>query len=388
MNFLENPSRFGTGHKANALCVVGGVCLVLSSFWIAGCGMAGAPQPPSLKLPVPAEDLTAVRSGRSVTLHWTMPRKSTDHLLLKGPVPAGICWREGAGGCQSAGQASGDPGAKNDFQAILPMSLQSGEPRPVSFYVELKSPQGRSAGLSNPAAVLAGEAPGPVLGLAAEARADGVALTWTDAEKPEDRNSPIRLHRKLVTQGTPKSSAAAQRSKENPTGLMKPATEALLQDLLVEAPQGAETPGALDKTARFGNVYEYTAQRLYRVTIGGKPMELAGEVSQPIRISVVDTFPPAVPQGLVAVYVQEEKTIDLSWDPDSEEDLAGYIVYRSEAESGQWMRVSPEQAVAGTAYRDSTVEVGHRYRYAVTAIDLTGHESQRSKEARESVPNQ
>jgi hypothetical protein len=42
--------------------------------------------------------------------------------------------------------------------------------------------------------------------------------------------------------------------------------------------------------------------------------------------------------------------------------------------------------VATPAYRDTTVEPGHRYRYAVSAIDLTGHESKRSAEAEEPVP--
>jgi fibronectin type 3 domain-containing protein len=43
--------------------------------------------------------------------------------------------------------------------------------------------------------------------------------------------------------------------------------------------------------------------------------------------------------------------------------------------------------VAGPAFHDAEVEAGHSYSYAVTAIDLGGHESDRSAEAQEAVPN-
>jgi fibronectin type 3 domain-containing protein len=123
-----------------------------------------------------------------------------------------------------------------------------------------------------------------------------------------------------------------------------------------------------------------------RITIGDKALELPGEVSTPVRVDFVDTFPPAVPQGLAAVLVPEEKTIDLSWQPDTEPDLAGYIVYRTENDTG-WHRISGQPPIPSPAYRDTSVEPGHSYRYAVTAIDQTGHESERSSPTTESVPN-
>ena len=211
-------------------------------------------------------------------------------------------------------------------------------------------------------------------------RADGVALHWDGGDA-----GPVRLHRKLLTPPVAKKAAS---------GPMQPETEPLLQDLFVEVPAAGEKAGALDHTARFGESYEYTAQRVERVTVhsadGAKQLELAGEISAPIRVDVTDVFPPTVPQGLVAVLVPEEKTIDLSWQPDSDSytdrDLAGYVVYRAEADS-EWQRISGSQPVAGSAYRDRAIEPGHSYRYAVSAIDQTGHESKRSAEAQESFPN-
>ncbi|HEX4320687.1 MAG TPA: fibronectin type III domain-containing protein [Acidobacteriaceae bacterium] len=346
-----------------------------------GCGTPGPPQPPSLQLPQPVTDLTAVRAGDSVTLHWTMPRKTTDHLRLKSPVTAQVCWREKGDSCQRVGETAFAPGAASAFVATLPDSLSQGDARPVSWFVELKNSKGHSAGPSNNAEVLAGKAPNAIAGLAAEVRADGVALHWNDGE-----SGSVRLHRKLL-------SAPAQPvpNAKPKNALAQPEAEPLLSDLFVEA----STAGALDRTAKFGASYEYTAQRVRRVMLQGKPLELAGPVSAPIRIDVADAFPPSVPQGLVAVLVPEEKTIDLSWQPDTDSytdrDLAGYIVYRAEAgqqESSQdWKRISGSQPLPGPAYRDTQVTPGHQYRYAVTAIDLGGHESKRSHEARESVPN-
>jgi hypothetical protein len=363
-------------------------CGLASLAILTGCGTPGAPQPPSLKLPEQVEDLSAVRAGQMVTLHWTSPKKTTDHLPIKGNVPVQVCWRLGKAGCQAAGQTTVVPGAAGEFSAALPAELTSGEARAVSYFVELKSPRGRSAGLSNEAPILAGAAPAAVTGLSAEVRADGVALHWTSAG-----TTPVRLHRRLLEDA---ASAASKKTKEQgktKNGLTTPSPEPVDRDLLVDTASRAD--GALDATARFGARYDYSAQRVDRVTLkDGKTLELAGENSVPVRVDVVDNFPPAVPKELVAVAAAAEKTIDLSWQPDTESDLAGYIVYRTgsgEAADGNgvsdWMRISGPQPVTTAAYRDTAVEPGHTYRYSVSAIDLTGHESKRSVEARESLPN-
>ena len=380
MKLVLNPDRAKAGVAA-ILCLAwaGVLCLVFVN--LSGCGAPGAPQPPSLKLPERVTDLTAVRTGNSVTLHWTMPKKTTDHLMIKGAVRVTICRRETTGACVAAGEVSFAPQAVAEFHEALPAALHAGQPRQLAYFVELKSPKGRSAGLSNVAAVLAGSAPAAVVGLTAEVRADGVALHW-DGGGPGAGSGAVRLHRRLLTPPAPEKKPAS--------GPMQPEAEPLLRDLFVEAPAAGPKSGALDQTAHFGESYEYTAQRVEQVTVDGadgqKSLELAGEVSAPIHVDVVDIFPPAVPQGLVAVLVAEEKTVDLSWQPDSEEDLAGYIVYRSES-GGDWKRISESRPLIGPAYRDATVELGHSYRYAVSAIDLTGHESKRSAEAEETVPN-
>jgi fibronectin type 3 domain-containing protein len=145
----------------------------------------------------------------------------------------------------------------------------------------------------------------------------------------------------------------------------------------------------LDKDIRFGESYEYRAQRVARVTVNGKTLELAGPLSPPERIDAVNILPPAVPRGLAAVATAGENgagpAIDLSWQPDAEADLAGYIVYRREGNAG-WQRISSAQPVVGPGYQDANVQPGHTYEYAVSAIDQEGHESARSAAAEEAVP--
>jgi hypothetical protein len=348
---------------------------------ITGCGTPGAPLPPSLKLPDQVQDLSAARTGNQVSLTWTMPKKNTDKLLLKGNIPVRVCRKEGSGGCISAAdQLQLAPGADGVFTESLPLALATGEPRSLTYFVELKNHNGRSAGLSNEAVVLAGEAPGPVTGLAAQVRKAGIALNWTPERtaSQESTGTAIRLHRKLLTPLATKP----------PQGPLAPPPELVEQSLLVDS--GAQPGRALDKNIRFGQIYEYRAQRVARITVNGQTLELAGELSAPIRVEALDIFPPAVPTSLSAVATAgdnagAETSIDLSWQPVTDPDLAGYAVYRSESGSA-WRRISPSQPIVPPAYHDAQVQPGHTYSYSVSAIDQGGHQSARSAETEETVP--
>jgi fibronectin type 3 domain-containing protein len=159
------------------------------------------------------------------------------------------------------------------------------------------------------------------------------------------------------------------------------------ETLLVE--EGAEQGRAMDTTIRFGESYEYRAQRVSRVAVEGKTLELAGEFSAAVVVEAKDVFPPAVPMGLAAVATGGGNggapAIDLSWQADPDPGLAGYVVYRREGE-GEWQRISPATASIAPVFHDAGVEAGHTYRYAVGAVDKNGRESARSAEAEETVP--
>jgi fibronectin type 3 domain-containing protein len=199
-------------------------------------------------------------------------------------------------------------------------------------------------------------------------------LSWL----PDGEGAPVRLVRRLLTPPTPKSQQQ---------GPLAPVPEVLNQSMLVES--GLEQGHALDPSAHFNERYEYRAQRVARVDVNGKTLELAGELSSPIAVDVKDVFPPAVPTGLAAVASSGEDgkgpSIDLSWQPNAEADLAGYIVYRRE-EGGAWRRISPATPEIEPGFHDAQVLAGHTYQYAVSAVDKGGQESERSELAEETVP--
>ncbi len=346
--------------------------LFAAAIGMAGCGTPGAPLPPSLDLPERVTDLSAVRTGNQVTLTWIMPKRTTDRVLLKGDISAEVCWEEGSTRCVSAGGKAFAPAAPASFTGALPGPLTSGVPRPVSYYVELKNRKGKSAGLSNAAAVLAGQAPAPVTGLIAEVRKQGIVLRWNAAGS----QASIRLKRTLLNppEAQPKEGPLA--SPQEPVSL----------DLMVEPDSGA----AIDKEIRFGRSYQYQAQRIVRFTSEGKLVEFDGELSAPLQVSAEDVFPPTIPTGLAAVATGASGgapvSIDLSWLPDAEPDVAGYRVYRREGQAA-WRRISGDPPVVGPAFHDTDVQPGHAYSYAVTAVDTRGNESARSAEASDTVPS-
>jgi hypothetical protein len=353
---------------------------------IIGCGTPGAPQPPSLNLPVPVDDLSASRVGNQIALTWTMPKKNTDKLLLIGNIDVRLCRQQGAAACEStAADLALAPGAVGVFTDTLPTEYDTGAPRPLSYFVELRNHNGRTAGPSNAAFVLAGDAPAPVAGFTAEVHKTGILLRWTNSGASD--SSAIRLHRQLLT-------PSAAKPHE---GLLAPQPELLEQNLLVEDSAQSRTSvrgQTLDKGIRFGQTYEYRAQRIARITVYGKTLELAGPLSAPIRIDAQDIFPPEVPTGLAAITTTGENTaasapqyaIDLSWQPDDDVNLAGYAVYRCEGEAA-WKRISSAEPLVAPTFHDTQLQSGHNYRYAVSAIGQNGHESPRSAEAEESVPN-
>lgn len=326
--------------------------------------MVAAPQPPSLKLPQPVADLAAKRTGNEVALRWTMPKRTTDNVLLSGKQTAIVCRRVGSGPCAMLNAGKFAPEASASFLDHLPAALIAGTPRRLSYTVELKNQSGRSAGPSNAAITAAGAAPPPVDNLRARAQADGIVLSWV----PSGIEETIRIRRILIPEkNAPKAKIPAEQTLEF---------------------TGPDQGRVLDHDAVLDHTYSYTVQRIAKTTIQGHHVEVAGLPGKPAIINARDLFPPDTPTGLQAVADAEAHAIDLSWQPDTEADLAGYQVYRRDVGSS-----TPPVRVSGAmdsapSYRDTTAQLGHTYWYSVSAVDKDGNESSRSPEVEETLPQQ
>jgi hypothetical protein len=336
---------------------------------LAGCGVPGAPQPPSLELPRPVSDLSASRKGDRVTLAWTAPQETTDRATIRHPGATRICRATGAAPmaeCQAVGElpaAKFAAGAPANYVDTLPPELQQQNPLGKATYaVEAENARGRSAGLSNQVQVPLAPTLPPPDDLKAEVTAEGIALSWTGIlhqhEAPEMRHV-YRIYRRA--QGAPRATVAGE--------------------VQLHAEPAATF---LDRKVDWERRYEYWVT-VVTVLPGTPPVEVEGDDSRAVEVLAHDVFPPAVPSGLEAVYTPGAPGfIDLTWAPDTETDLAGYDVYRHE-EGAAPVKINRE-LVKAPAFRDTQVEAGHSYFYSVSAVDLRGNESGRSMETNESVP--
>lgn len=352
---------------------------------VTGCGTPGAPSAPSLKLPNPATDLAAVRSGDEVQLKWTMPKRSTDKLVLTGRQRTVILRTLQSGVTQTVAELLFDPAIATSFTDKLPPDLVSGPLRQLTYVVKFENHALQSAGGSNAAYAAAGAALAPLTGLTATTEPRGVLLHWiaVPGEQAESATEPlIRIHRRLVAPAptpTPKKDGMLKQESNNVDE----------QVLILRPPANPSNPpslgSALDTSALFDRKYRYVAERVLVATFGTRSVEVAGLASSPVDVDTRDVFPPESPVGLAAIAVPDQNAIDLSWTTNMEPDLAGYAVYRREAQ-GAWARISPEALVLAPEFRDIAIAHSHSYSYAVTAIDHNGNESERSTMVEETLP--
>jgi hypothetical protein len=135
--------------------------------------------------------------------------------------------------------------------------------------------------------------------------------------------------------------------------------------------------------------YRVLVNATAKLPSGAVPYEASA--SQPVSIFAHDIFPPAVPTGVQAVFsgnfAGQQPSIDLTWNPDTDRDLAGYFIYRRNAnDPATTIRRLNQQAIAAPAYRDPDIQPGNTYVYSISATDQRNNESARSEEASESVP--
>jgi hypothetical protein len=368
MEFPGKPSHSGVDRLFAALAAA------FLATGLSGCASPGPARPPSLHLPRPATDLTATRTGDNVILRWTTPEKTTDSLKVQPALTAEVC-RElpPATVCTPVKRLAVHPGPA-EASETLPPQLTADPAILLAYRVQLFNAKGHSAGLSTPAFAAAGAAPPPVAGLKVTPAREGAMLEW----QPQPAAATVELDRILVPAKAPQKPSAKQPLQLAPST----PTEVHLR----AGGQSSDPGGTIDPTAERGETYRYTAQRVRAITLDGHALEIRSTPSAAITAVMRDVFPPRTPTGLAAI--PSADGIDLSWEPNTEPDLAGYNVYRRQVSAtgeaiGAPTRLTPTPAPA-PAFSDRTAQPGQSYSYRVTAIDTTGNESPASTEVQES----
>lgn len=342
---------------------------------VAGCGTPGAPRAPSLGIPAPVTDLQAVRKGDNVTLTWTSPTETTDGELIRKPgkmivVRATVPGTDGATVAElplkpALKNQGGEKSTASDSLAGLLQGASSGDF--VFYTVAALSRGGVSAGPSNQVSV-------PLVStLSAPQQVNvtlvprGVALSWQTGVVPQ---GPQKLQAQFRYRVMRRLTGAAEAVKAGEVGL------------------AGESAVFVDTGIEWEKTYEYWVTSVTQWQLKGRKNEIEGADSAIIPILTHDTFAPGVPAGLQAVFsgLVHQPGIDLTWTPNTDEDLAGYNIYRRSAETAP-LKINTD-LVQTPAFHDGNVQTGGTYTYSITAVDLRGNESGRSAEASETVPKE
>jgi len=194
--------------------------------------------------------------------------------------------------------------------------------------------------------------PSPPSGVTAEVSGNQVSLTW-------EKNTASNITGYNVYRSTASFSEIASATKLNE----EPISETSYTDADVE----------------LGTTYYY---RVTAVDESGNESDLSNEVSATPQ----DASPPAPPVDLTASAVDGH--VALEWSANSEDELAGYNVYRSTSSFDEISSATKlnSSLVSATSYTDESVSRGTTYYYRLTAVDDDGNESALSTQVSTTVP--
>jgi hypothetical protein len=312
------------------------------------CGKIGPLQPPAPRGPLPASAVAARQIGDRVEIALTVPEprgsKPSQAVerteILRVAYPHGRTPPEEPDALRVRGDvvvavdaAYGKPGdrlviADPTFHQLT----EGGIGWTLRYGVRVRDERGRPSAIVVAKDLTTVPPAAAPRGLAGQASADGVRLTWAEPEGAE--NATYNVYR-------------------------GPADGRLSEHPLNEQP--LSTHDDLDMTVEDGKVYHYVVRA---VAAPGPPYRESASSNVAV-VDASDRFAPAAPSGLVAV--QEGSAVRLLWNPGAESDLDGYRIYRQLGE-GNFTRIG-DPIVRQPSFLDTGVAAGTVVRYHVTAID-------------------
>jgi hypothetical protein len=389
-----------------------------------GCGKKGPPLPPLLKIPAAPAELTAERRAETVDLQFIVPATNTD-----GTRPANV-ERVDVYGITGPSTLTDDQILKLGTKVASVVVKAPRDPDatvdPDESDADVDPPEGK--GLDQGAVARVTEELSeqalvpvhPVKDVKAPKNADREQLRTDGPLLPPPLLPPSRTYvgvgistrgRKgpmskrvavpLVPPPPPPSAPKVAYDETTITVAWAPVADASTDgagdDVLPSTPLGVTRPALLY------NVYEGTA-KLTKAPLAHPPFTDArlswGEkrcyvvrtvekldnamiesaASPEVCETPTDTFPPTVPKALQAV--ASVGAVTLIWEPNTERDLAGYIVMRGASEGElQPMMQSP---ITATTFKDDLAP-GTRHVYAVRAVDKAGNLSAPSNRVEETA---
>jgi hypothetical protein len=301
--------------------------------------------PPLANIPSNPTDLAVVQRGATLFAHFKVPDLTTEQMPIKGDLELDLRvgippnpWNVDAWAA-TAKKISPQTLKDDVAQYQLPSLAWTGQE--ITVAARAIGANGKASNWSN---IVTLPVVAPLVkptDFAAAPTANGVRLTWRGAGQ----------HFRIL------------RRAQGSTEYVELAT--------------STTDEYLDSTAEFSKKYSYLVQAYADL---GAHREAQSDLSGEQTLTPEDRFPPAAPANLRAT--ASANSVELSWDANTEPDLAGYVVYRS-VNGGSFAKIASVNEIP--AYSDKPVEAGKTYRYVVTAIDRSGNESVRSAVAEASL---